>query len=94
MLDFVEDPPFTVGGVAKSFFVDEKRLLQRWASFDATFFRKGKLLPPFNLIKSYVEAVRKDLPSPVTVEDGMRTINLLECIEQSLDLKKPIAMNV
>jgi len=88
MLEYSQDPPFTVGLVAKNFLVDEKRLLQRWVKFDICFFRKRKLLPTANLITSYLEAIRKDLPSPVTPEDGKRTIALLEAIEKSLNERK------
>lgn len=87
-----EDPPFTVGGVARNMFVDQKRLLQKWERFGNAYSHRNKLLPPYNLISAFVEAIRKDLPSPVPAEDGRRTINLLECIEKSLDLKRPVTM--
>jgi len=93
MLENSEDPPFTVGKVAKNFFVDEKRLLQKWARFGDCYFRRRKLLPTFNLINSYIESIEKDLPPPVTPEDGRNTINLLECIEKSLTEKRSVAMN-
>lgn len=85
------EPPFTVARVVKNVFVDEKRLLQKWARFGMSYFRKRKLLPTFNLISKYVESIRSDLPPPVTAQDGRNTINLLECIEKSLDEKRPVA---
>jgi len=93
MLKKSEDPPFTVGGVARNMLVDQKRLLQKWARFGICYFRGRKLLPSFNLISTFVEAIRKDLPSPVSPEDGRKTINLLECIEKSLDERRPVPIN-
>jgi len=89
-LENLEEPPFTVGKVARNFLVDEKRILQKWMRFGICYFRRRKLLPTFNLISSYIEAIKKDLPPPISPEDGRNTINLLECIEKSLDEQKPI----
>lgn len=93
MFEASEYPPFTVGRVARNMLVDEKRLIQRWARFGLSYLHKGKLLPTFNLIRSYIEAIQKDLPSPVTPEDGKKTINLLECIQKSLDDKRPVELS-
>jgi predicted dehydrogenase len=93
MLENAEDPPFTVGSVAKNFLMDEKRLLQKWGRFGTCFIHKRKLLPTFNLISNYIEAIKKDLPSPVPPEAGRKTINLLECIEKSLDEKRPVSLS-
>lgn len=84
------EPPFSVGNVARNIFADEKRILQKWFRFGVSYFRKRKLLPTFNLINRYIESIKKDLPSPVTPEDGRNTINLLECIQKSLEEQKPI----
>jgi len=89
MLENSEDPPFTVGLVAKNMFKDQKRLLQKWARFETCFLQKRKLLPTATMIATYIEAIKRDLPSPVTPQDGRRTVNLLECIEKSLNEKKP-----
>ncbi|MGB9914286.1 MAG: Gfo/Idh/MocA family protein [Candidatus Bathyarchaeales archaeon] len=92
-LEKSEEPPFTVSKVVKNFLTDEKRILQKWLRFAICYFRKRKLLPTFNLISSYIEAIRKDLPPPVPPEEGKNTIKLLECIEESLDEKRPVKMN-
>ena len=92
-LENSEDPPFTIGGVARNILVDQKRLLQKWAKFGICYFRKRKLLPTFNLISNYLESIKKDLPPPVSPEDGRNTINLLECIEKSLDERRPVPIN-
>jgi len=93
MLEKSEDPPFTVGGVARSFLVDEKRLLQKWSRFGICYFRKRKSLPLFNLISSYIESIESDLPPPVSPEDGKNTISLLECIEKSLNAKRSVPLS-
>jgi predicted dehydrogenase len=92
LLEKSEEPPFTVGKVARNLFTDEKRILQKWAKFGVCYLRKRKLLPTFNLIGSYIESIRKDLPPPVSPEDGRNAINLLECIEKSLNEQRPVAM--
>ena len=93
MLEKAENPPFTVGSVAKNIFTDEKRIFKKWAKFGLAYYHKKKLLPTFNLITSYVESIRNDLPSPVSPEDGRNVINLLECIRTSLSEKRPMTIN-
>lgn len=88
----MEEPPFTAGGVARNFFVDEKRILQKWVRFGVCYFRKRKLLPTFNLIRNYIESIKNDLPPPVSSEDGTSTINLLECIEKSLSEQRSVPL--
>lgn len=89
-LEKAKSPPFTVSGVLRNLFADEKRVLQKWARFGLSYVRKRKLLPAVNLITKYVEAIEKDLPPPVSPEDGRSTINLLECIEKSLNEKRAV----
>ena len=93
MFENSEDPPFTVGSVTKNIVTDEKRILQKWLRFGTCYFRKRKLLPTFNLISSYIDSIKRDLPPPVSPEDGRNTINLLECIEKSLKEKRPVPLN-
>jgi len=88
-----ESPPFSVSSVLRNVFVDGKRVLQKWTRFGISYFQKRKILPLTNLINSYIEAIRKDLPPPVSPNDGRKTINLLECIENSLVEKKPVRIN-
>ncbi|MDH5483423.1 MAG: Gfo/Idh/MocA family oxidoreductase [Candidatus Bathyarchaeota archaeon] len=92
MLEKIEDPPFTVGLVARNILVDQKRLIQKWTKFATCYFNGRKLLPTFNLISSYIESIEKDLQPPVSPEDGRNTISLLESIEKSLDEKRPVAV--
>jgi len=93
LLENKEEPPFTIPKVIRNMFVDEKRLFQKWTSFGISYFRKAKLLPALNLISKYVESIQKDFPPPVSPHDGRKTINLLECIEKSLDQKRPVSMD-
>jgi len=88
-LEKLEEPPFTVSKVIKNILIDEKRLLQKWLRFATCYIHKRKLLPTFNLISSYIETIKKDLPPPVPPEDGKNTIKLLECIEKSLSEHRP-----
>ena len=83
-------PPFSVKGVLRDILIDEKRVLQKWTSFGMSYFKKRKLLPAIGLISAYIERIRKELPPPVTPEDGRNTINVLESIEKSLDKKQPV----
>jgi predicted dehydrogenase len=92
-LENSEEPPFSVNNVARNIFVDEKRILQKWLRFGVSYFQRRKLLPTFNLISNYVESIKKDLPPPVSPEDGRNTINLLECIEESLHEKRSIPIS-
>jgi len=91
-LENSEKPPFSVGNVARNFIVDEKRILQKWMRFGICYFQKRKLLPTFNLISSYIESIEKDLPPPVSPDDGKKVINLLECIERSLDMHQTVRL--
>jgi len=93
ILEKSEIPPFNVGGVFRNFLVDEKRTLQKWTRFGLSYFQKRKILPILNLTSRYIESIEKDLPPPVTPEDGRKTINLLECIEKSLDEKRPVPLS-
>jgi len=87
-----QPPPFNVGGVAKNMLIEEKRLIKKWLKFGSGYFRKRKVLPTLNLIHKYVDAIKNDRPPPVTPEDGRNTINLLECIERSLDENRAIPL--
>jgi predicted dehydrogenase len=90
MLEYSQEPPFTIGKVAKNIFVDQKRLIQKWLKFVSCYIQKRKILPTFNLINTFIESIKKDLPPPVQPEDGRKTIKLLECIETSLNEKRPV----
>ncbi len=92
--DYLDDssalPPYTRRGVTSSFAADEKRVLRKWLRFGSNYVRHRKLIPHMMLISSFIESTQRNLPPPVTPEDGRNTINLLECIEKSLTEKQPI----
>lgn len=77
-------------GVVRNFFTDGKRLFKKWAKFAKDQVEKPQF-GHFDLINSYVESIEKGFPSPVTGEDGRNAIRLLECIEESLKERKPVA---
>jgi len=87
-----ELPPFTFSGVARNMLVDDKRLLQKWIKFIKAYVKKKKMLPMFNMISSYVDSIKRDLPPPVTPQDGRKTIQLLESIEKSLNIHEAVTM--
>jgi hypothetical protein len=91
-LEKTKEPPFTKMGVIRNFIVDEKRLLIKWEKFISSYIYKKKLVSTFNLISSYINSIEKDMPPPVTSEDGRNTINLLECIEKSLEQRKMVKL--
>ncbi|MCW4048003.1 MAG: Gfo/Idh/MocA family oxidoreductase [Candidatus Bathyarchaeota archaeon] len=91
-LEKTEKPPFTVANVARGFLTDGKRVLQKWGKFANLYLRKKKVLPTLNLINSYIHAIKEDLPPPVTPEDGRKAIQLLECIQKSLDEKRSVKL--
>jgi len=50
----------------------------------------GYFIGHFNLISSYIRNLRKGDEPLVQQKDGMNTIKLLECIEASLNMRKPV----
>jgi len=90
---FVENcapPPLSISGVMHGILADEKRILQKWAKFGLNYIQKRKVLPHFKLFSSYMNSIKKDLPPPITPEDGRKTVYLLEQIKKSLDKRRPI----
>ena len=86
-------PPFNVYLAAKNILIDEKRLFKKWLSLGKSYLRKRKMIPTFNLIKSYIKCIEEDIPPPVGPEDGRKTVALLEAIEKSLDEQRPIGIH-
>jgi predicted dehydrogenase len=80
----------TASDVARSWFTDQKRLFTKWMKFARDQAKKPES-GHFGLISSYVESLEKGSPSPVTGEDGRNAIRLLECIEESLNERRPVA---
>lgn len=92
---FVEnnaDSPYTPGGVMRNFFAEENRTLAKWATFGINYFKKDKMVPHAKLISKFLESVEKDTPSPVTAQDGRKTVAVLEAIKKSLDTHAPVTV--
>jgi predicted dehydrogenase len=83
-------PPYTMRGVMSSFVADESRVLGKWLQYASKYFHKRRMLPHMRLFSSFISNIQNNLPPPITPEDGRNVINLLECIEKSLDKKQPI----
>jgi predicted dehydrogenase len=92
MLENAQEPPFTASLVSKNIMIDQKRLIQKWARFASSYFHKRKLLPIFNLMSEFVESIQRDKQPPVTPQDGRNAVNLLECIEKSLNERRPVVL--
>jgi len=88
-----EKPPYNVWHVLRHIFVDENRILKKWVKYGIRYFKKGKILPTYLLLRGFIESIEKDSPPPVLPEDGKKTIALLEAIEKSLDRSKPAIFN-
>jgi len=86
-------PPYSIGDAVRGAYVDEKRVLKKWMQFGVNYLRKRKMLSHVNLIGNFVESLEKDDPPPVSPEDGRNAIRLLECIEKSLDEKRPVPVS-
>ena len=76
-------------GVLHNFFTDEKRLFIKWKKFMVDQVKKPQS-GHFDLIRGYVEGLEKGSPPPVTGEDGRNAVRLLECIEESLNERRPV----
>jgi len=89
IIERTQESPANAAGVVRNFFTDVKRLYKKWSKFAIDQVKKPQL-GHLDLIRSYVESLEEGAPSPVTGEDGRNTIKLLECIEESLNERKPV----
>ncbi len=100
MFELSQEPPLSmrvnphaVGIVTRDMLSDQKRLWKKWIKFGTAYIHKHRLVPTFNLISSYIDAIKNDQPPPVSPHDGRRTIRLLETIEESLDKKTSVNLS-
>lgn len=70
-------------GVTDTALFKSKRLLSRKVT---TRYFRGH----FHLFKSFMNSIKNDLPPPVPPIEGKKTIQLLECIQESLDSGKVV----
>jgi predicted dehydrogenase len=93
ILEKSDYPPFNFYLVAKNFLVDEKRIFKKWLRLGIRYIKNRKILPTFNLIQRYIQAIKEDASPPVTPKDGRKTVALLEAIEKSLDTNFPVKIS-
>jgi len=91
--DFLEDMSEPVYGR----FLDIKRLLQRrkqWAlRLLSAIFGMPHPSSHFSLISSFMDSLRRNSAPPVQPEEGKKTVRLLECIEESLNNRRPVLVS-
>jgi len=93
LVEKAEIPPYNAWYVIRNFLADEGRIFKKWIRYGLRYLRRGKILPTYLLIRSFIESIEKDLPPPVTPEDGKKTITLLESIVKSLNKSEPVNFN-
>jgi predicted dehydrogenase len=79
----------------QGFYWDQKVITKKWVKsvLNNLHYRHVlACLPHYILFNKYINAIKNDLEPPVTPENGRKTIELLECIEESLNKNKPVNM--
>lgn len=92
---FLEIPERIPPSFLKGFYLDQKTLIRKWMKTVMESLRKKDLLAclhHYNLITKYMQSIKDDSDPPVKPEDGRKTINLLECIQESLNKNQPVKM--
>jgi len=90
LLEYAEKPPRRL---LQGFYQDQKRVTKKWIKPLFTNFHYRHVLtclPQYILVNKYMYSIKNDLESPVTPEDGRKTVRLLEYIQESLDKNQPI----
>jgi len=91
----LEIPEKASVGFLRGFYTDQKAVIRKWIGSVMESIRKGDLLTclyHYNLISRFMQSLRDDSDPPVKLQDGRETIQLLECIKESLDKNKPVKM--
>ena len=73
--------------------LDLKIALKRWVGPIFNEIRMRELLGclhHYKLITAFIASIKNDSDPPVTPEDGRRAIQLLECIQESLNTNSPV----
>jgi UDP-N-acetylglucosamine 3-dehydrogenase len=84
LLELTEVP----GNFLRGLYLDEKASLKKWVGPIINNLRNRDLmscLPHYGLISRFMQSIRDDSDPPVTPEDARKTIQLLECIQESLE---------
>jgi predicted dehydrogenase len=89
IIERMQESPANVAGVVRSLLSDINRLYRKWAKFAVDQIKKPQS-GHLGLISSFIESINQGSPPPVTGEHGRNTVKLLECIEKSLNERKPV----
>jgi predicted dehydrogenase len=89
IIERMQESPASVAGVVRSLLSDINRLCRKWAKFAVDQIKKPQS-GHLGLISSFIESINQGSPPPVTGEHGRNTVKLLECIEESLNERKPV----
>jgi predicted dehydrogenase len=91
-LEIPENPKSFLQG----FYGDQKMIIKKWVKFLSSNLRHLNVLtclPQYILFDKYIDSIKNDLDPPVTPEDGRKTIELLECIKESLDNNQSVKLH-
>jgi predicted dehydrogenase len=89
----VEIPEKSPKNDLQGFYWDLKSVVKKWTKTVLESIRKKELLsclPHYNLINKYIQSLKEDSDPPVKPEEGKRTIELLQSIEESLNKNQPV----
>ena len=90
LLQFAEKNP---EHIIQGFYEDQRAIFKKWLKFFTNNLRNRRILnclPQHILLTKFMESIKKDTESPVTPDDGRKTVRLLEYIEESLNKNQPI----
>lgn len=89
----VELPEKRPKSFLQGFYWDQKSIIKKWIKSQLTFIRYHHLLtclPQYIYLNMFINSIKNDTDPPVKPEDGRKTLELLECIEESLNKNQPI----
>ncbi|MEM2144524.1 MAG: Gfo/Idh/MocA family oxidoreductase [Candidatus Jordarchaeaceae archaeon] len=81
----------------QGFYWDVQNVIKKWSKIMIESLRKKELLnciAHYNLISKYIQSLKEDLEPPVKPYEGKKTIELLECIEKSLDENQIVRIKI
>jgi hypothetical protein len=86
----IEIPDEAPTNFIQDFYRDQKMIFKKYKETISERFSKHH----YALIRSFMQSIKSDSDPPVKLEDGKRTIVLLECIEKSLNIKEPVGFEI
>jgi len=94
---FMEYPETPEKNMLQGFYRDQKQIIKKWAKsfLNNIYYRKlTNCVPQYVLITKFIESIKKDANPPVALEDGKKTVRLLEYVEESLHKNEPVMVKV